>query len=174
MSGPNPGGFFIELFPMLNDRTIMMIVAKADDKHLTVSVVPKRVKDDENAALTTPLCCTGTPEELDRELPAQVRDFVGGYVTLSVNLAQIQREREEAEKATREEAKRKTKAVGNGGTKTKAAEPSPRQEPSKSQPAMLNLFEGELEAMHSAPITNSPDLPSSVQAHPTPESTDAS
>ena len=81
MNTQNPGGFFIELFPMLNDRTVMMIVAKADDKHLTVSVVPKRVKDDENTALTTPLCCTGTPEELDRELPAQVREFVGGYVT---------------------------------------------------------------------------------------------
>src|SRR5439155_18517774 len=59
-------GFFAQLMPLLADRTLMVIVSKADDQHLTLSVVPKRMKDSENAALTTPLCCTGTPEELDR------------------------------------------------------------------------------------------------------------
>ena len=81
----------------------MMIVSKADEHHLTVSVIPKRLKDSENAALATPFCCTGTPEELDRELPTQVREFVAGHVALGANLAEIQREREEAEKAAREE-----------------------------------------------------------------------
>jgi PRTRC genetic system protein E len=102
------GGFFAQLMPMLADRTVMMIVSKADEHHLTVSVIPKRLKDSENAALATPFCCTGTPEELDRELPTQVREFVAGHVALGANLAEIQREREEAEKAargTKEEAK---------------------------------------------------------------------
>src|ERR1017187_826709 len=63
------GGFFAQLMPMLADRTVMMIVSKAGDQHLTISVIPKRTKDSENAALLTPFCCTGTPEELDRELP---------------------------------------------------------------------------------------------------------
>ena len=141
MNTHNSIGFFAELLPMLNDRTIMMVVAKADDSHLTVSVVPKRVKDDENPALTMPLCCTGTPEELDRELPTQVREFVGGYVTLSGNLAEIRREREEAEKTAREEAKKKTKVVGNGGAKAKAPESTPKPEPPKQEPAMLSLFD---------------------------------
>jgi hypothetical protein len=44
---------------------------------------------------------------------------VTGQVTLSNNLAQIQREREEAEKAAREELKKKQKTVGNGGVKAK-------------------------------------------------------
>src|SRR5579871_5008976 len=107
-------GFFVQLMPMLADRTLMLIVSKADDQHITLSVVPKRMKEGENAALTTPLCCTGTPEELDRDLPRQLRDFVGGHLALSNNLAQVQCEREEAEKAAREELKKKQKTTSNG------------------------------------------------------------
>jgi PRTRC genetic system protein E len=137
------GGFFAQLMPMLADRTVMMIVSKADEKHLTVSVIPKRMKDSENAALATPFCCTGTPEELDRELPTQVREFVAGHVALGTNLAEIQREREEAEKAAREELKKKQKTVGNGGAKGKPAEPAPKQEdkPAPAPPPMLSLFD---------------------------------
>src|SRR2546427_2636315 len=137
------GGFFAQLMPMLADRTVMMIVSKADEQHLTVSVIPKRLKDSENAALATPLCCTGTPEELDRELPTQVRDFVTGHVTLSNNLAEIQREREEAEKAAREELKKKQKTVGNGGARSKVSEPKPKQDdkPTPTPPPMLSLFD---------------------------------
>lgn len=159
MSTPNALGFFAELLPMLNDRTIMMVVAKADDSHLMVSVVPKRVKDDENPVLTTPLCCTGTPEELDRELPGQVREFVGGYVTLSGNLAEIRREREEAEKAAREDAKKKTKVVGNGGTKAKALESTAKPEPPKQEPAMLSLFDAPAETSNAASVLDAPIPP---------------
>src|SRR6516164_2386963 len=137
-------GFFVQLMPMLADRTLMLIVSKADEQHLTLSVVPKRMKEGENAALTTPLCCTGTPEELDRDLPAQLRDFVAGHLALGNNLAQIQREREEAEKAAREELKKKQKTVGNGGTKPKSADfqPKPEAKVSPAAPAQstMNLF----------------------------------
>ncbi|MBY0502727.1 MAG: PRTRC system protein E [Bryobacteraceae bacterium] len=127
---------------MLSERTVMMIIAKADDQHLTVSVVPKRSKDGENAALTTPFCCTGTPEELDRELPTQVRDFVGGYVKLSANLAEIQREREDAEQAAREELKKKNKTAGNGGAKNKDSEARPKPEAKAPEPPpMMSLFD---------------------------------
>jgi PRTRC genetic system protein E len=139
------GGFFAPLMPMLADRTVMMIVSKADEQHLTVSVIPKRLKDSENAALATPFCCTGTPEELDRELPTQIREFVAGYVAFHANLAEIQRERDDAEKAAREELKKKQKTVGNGGAKGKAAEPTPKQEdkPALAPPPtpMLSLFD---------------------------------
>jgi PRTRC genetic system protein E len=121
------GGFFAQLMPMLADRTVMMIVSKADEQHLTVSVIPKRMKDSENAALATPLCCTGTPEELDRELPTQVREFVAGHVALCANLAEIQREREDAEKAARDELKKKQKTIGNGGARNTPSEPKPKE-----------------------------------------------
>ena len=142
-------GFFAQLMPMLADRTLMLIVSKADDQHLTLSLVPKRMKEGENAALTTPLCCTGTPEELDRDLPAQLRDFVAGHVALGNNLAQIQREREETEKAAREELKKKQKTVGNGGSKVKPAEsqPKPEEKVSLAPPAQstMNLFDSAAE-----------------------------
>jgi PRTRC genetic system protein E len=138
-------GFFVQLMPLLADRTLMVIVSKADDQHLTLSVVPKRMKESENAALTMPLCCTGTPEELDRDLPTHLRDFVAGQVTLSNNLAQIQREREEAEKVAREELKKKQKTVGNGGAKAKTPDAKPTEEEKAvappAQSPMMSLFD---------------------------------
>ena len=136
-------GLFVQLMPMLADRTLLLIVSKADDQHLTLSVVPKRIKEGENTALTTPLCCTGTPKELDRDLPTQLRDFVSGHLALSNNLAQIQREREEAEKAVREELKKKQKTAGNSGTKAKAPESQPEVKASRAAPAQttMNLFD---------------------------------
>jgi len=143
-------GFFVQLMPLLADRTLMVIVAKADDQHLTLSVVPKRMKDSENAALTTPLCCTGTPEELDRDLPSHLREFVTGQVTLSNNLAQIQRETEEAEKAAREELKKKQKAVGSGGAKARPTDARPQEEEKPvapaSQPTTMSLFDSPVDA----------------------------
>ena len=137
-------GFFVQLMPLLADRTLMVIVAKADDRHLTISVVPKRMKESENAALTMPLCCTGTPEDLDRDLPNHLHNFVAGQVTLSNNLAQIQREREEAEKAAREELKKKQKTEGTGGGKAKTPDAKPRQEEkavAPPQPTTMSLFD---------------------------------
>lgn len=136
-------GFFAQLMPLLADRTLMVIVSKADDQHLTVSVMPKRMKDGENAALSTPLCCTGTPEELDRDLPSHLRDFVAGHLILSNNLAQIQRERDAAEKAAREELKKKQK-LGNGA-KIKTGDVNTREGPkpvaSPSAPGAMSLFD---------------------------------
>ena len=137
-------GFFAQLMPLLVDRTFMVIVSKADDQHLTLSVVPKRMKESENTALATPLCCTGTPEELDRDLPTHLREFVAGHVTLSNNLAQIQRDREDAEKAAREELNKKRKAGGGGAAKEKTPEGKPPEEkkvPSEPQTSMMSLFD---------------------------------
>jgi PRTRC genetic system protein E len=160
-------GFFAQLMPLLTDRTLMVIVSKADDQHLTLSVVPKRMKDSENVALTTPLCCTGTPEEMDRDLPTHLREFVAGQVTLSNNLAEIQREREEAEKVAREELKKKQKTVGNGGTKAKTPDARPREEEKAvappAQPPMMSLFDtpAETEVQQAIP-SNSQDSPQGI------------
>ena len=137
------GGLFVQLMPLLSERTVMMIVSKADDQHLTVSVIPKRMKDSENTSLSTPLSCTGTPEELDRELPTQLREFVIGHVTLGNNLAEIQRERDEAEKAAREEARKRQKSVGNGGKKPAemATSPTVAKKAEAEPPTTLSLFD---------------------------------
>ena len=68
-------------------------------------------------------------------------------VTLSNNLAQIQREREEAEKVAREELKRKQKTVGNGGAKAKTPDAKPREEEKAvaPPPPMMSLFDSPAE-----------------------------
>ena len=142
-----PGdGFFSKLLPVLADRTVVLILSKSEEGNVSVSVIPKRIKESENAALLTPMCCTGTPDELDRELPAQLGNFVAGYVRLSNNLAEIERERQEAEKAAREQARTKQKS----GTSAKKNEIEAKVEESKPQeptaPPMLSLFDSAPEA----------------------------
>jgi PRTRC genetic system protein E len=136
-----PSGFFSQMLPLLTDRTVVLIVAKADDGNLTVSVIPKRVKESENSALLTPMCCTGAADELDRDLPAQLGNFVAGYVRLSNNLAEIERERQEAEKAAREQARAKQK----GPSAAKKNENDDKAQPTKPAgpptPPMLSLFD---------------------------------
>ena len=136
-----PNGFFSQMLPLLADRTVVLIVAKADDDNLTVSVIPKRVKDSENSALLTPMCCTGAADELDRDLPTQLGNFVAGYVRLSNNLAEIERERQDAEKAAREQARTKQK----GSAAAKKNESDDKAEPAKPAgprpPPMLSLFD---------------------------------
>ena len=51
---------FVELMPMLAGRTVLITVARENDKTVRVCVIPKKVKEDDNPALTTPLSYTGT------------------------------------------------------------------------------------------------------------------
>ena len=46
---------FVELMPLRAGRTVLITVAKVDDKTLRVNVIPTQAKADENPALTTPL-----------------------------------------------------------------------------------------------------------------------
>jgi PRTRC genetic system protein E len=64
---------FIELMPLLAGRTVMITVVREDEKMLRVNVIPKKVKEDENPAFTTPLSYTGTPELIEHN-PAQGLD----------------------------------------------------------------------------------------------------
>ena len=65
---PRKGGpVFVELMPLLAGRTVLITVAKVDDKTIRVNVLPALAKSDENAALTTPLAYTGPSEELDAD-----------------------------------------------------------------------------------------------------------
>jgi PRTRC genetic system protein E len=55
---------FIELMPLLKQRTLLITVARIDEK-LKVNVIPAKAKEGEDEALTTPLSYIGSPEELD-------------------------------------------------------------------------------------------------------------
>ena len=98
---------FVELMPLLAGRTVMITVARVDDRTLRVNVIPTKKNEDENAALTTPLSYTGIPEELDGELGKQVASYVEAHQQLGSTLAQVKTEMDAAAKAAQEEAKRK-------------------------------------------------------------------
>ena len=98
---------FGELMPLLAGRTVMITVAWENDKMLRVNVIPKKVREDENPALTTPLSYTGTPEELDAELGKHLASYVECHAQLGSTLAQAKAEMETAAKAAQEEARKK-------------------------------------------------------------------
>jgi PRTRC genetic system protein E len=97
---------FIELMPLLAGRTVVITVAREDEKTVRVWVIPK-AKDDENRTLSTPLGYTGTPEELDAELGKHLASYVECHTQLGSTLAQAKAEMEAASKAAQDEARKK-------------------------------------------------------------------
>src|SRR6266849_4278573 len=81
-----PTGLFQGLAPLLVNRTVIMTVAADGKGLLTLNVIPKKVKDDESDALTTALCITASPEELDRDLPGQLREFTDVHAKAASNI----------------------------------------------------------------------------------------
>ena len=109
-----PTGLFQGLAPLLFNRTVIMTVAADGKGLLTLNVIPKKVKDDESDALTTALCITASPEELDRDLAAQLREFTDVHAKAATNIQKVKDELAAAEKAEREAAdeRRAKKAKG--------------------------------------------------------------
>ncbi len=134
------GGIFSQLAPLLSHRAVLITVSKLDGDVVQVNFCPGQVKDTENQALTAPLCVTGTAEELDHDLVPQITGFVSAHVKLNSNLAQIELEVEEAEKAAREEAKKKHKPAGVASRKVT---PSTAEDPTHKAPPQqsLSLFD---------------------------------
>ena len=127
---------FVELMPLLAGRTVLITVAKVDDKTLRVNVIPTQAKTDENPALSTPLTYTGPPEELDAELGKHLAGYVQTHQQTASTLAEAKATMEAAAKAAQEEAKRKAderkKATVKSSTTT-AVEPAPT--PSTASPS---------------------------------------
>jgi hypothetical protein len=67
---------FKELAPYLRQRAVLLTVTHIEDDQIRVNVIPQKLKDGENAALTTPLTVTGTADELDNDLPTTLVNFV--------------------------------------------------------------------------------------------------
>jgi PRTRC genetic system protein E len=129
-----PTGLFQGLAPLLANRTVILTVSASGTGQVTLNVIPKKVKDDESDALTTALCITASPEELDRDLPAQLREFTNVHAKAACNIQRVKDELAAAEKAERDAAdeKRAKKAKG------KAVPPTPA--PAKPQ-TTLGLFD---------------------------------
>jgi PRTRC genetic system protein E len=121
---------FVELMPLLAGRTVLITVAKVDDKTLRVNVIPTQARADENPALSTPLTYTGSPEELDAELSKHLAGYVQIHQQTASTLAEAKATLEAAAKAAQEEAKRKAEE------RKKANQKSPvTASPASSTPA---------------------------------------
>jgi PRTRC genetic system protein E len=101
---------FKELAPLLRHRAVLFTVTQVENDQFWVNVIPKKVADGDNDALTTPVSVTGTVEDLDRELPQTLLHFVSSHLELKNTLERAKAEMEEASKAARAEARRSTEA----------------------------------------------------------------
>ena len=132
---------FVELMPLLAGRTVLITVAKVDDTTLRVNVIPHG-KADDNPALSTPLTCTGPPEELDAELGKHLAGYVQTHQQTASTLAEAKATLEAAAKAAQEEAKRKaeerkktTQKLPEKGTAATVAEPDSGASPTPAAAA---------------------------------------
>ena len=122
---------FKELAPVLRHRAVLMTITSTEDDQIRVNVVPKKLKDDENKALTTPITVTGTAEELDAELGPTLVDFVASHLQLKNTLVQAKADMEAAAKVAQTEARSKSKTPINKETpSTSAAKPA--QQPTRA------------------------------------------
>jgi PRTRC genetic system protein E len=150
-------GLFSQLAPLLAYRAVLITVSKLEEGDLLqVNICPRQLREGENQALTTPLCLTGTAAELDTELASQISTFVASHAGLNSNLAQIQKEIEEAEKAAREEA-RKKRAIGNGGKKTPETSAPAKSSLEKPEPETVPQTRSLFDAVTPAAPANAPD-----------------
>jgi PRTRC genetic system protein E len=146
---------FVELMPLLAGRTVLITVAKVDDKTLRVNVIPALAKADDNPALSTPLTYTGSPGELDAELGKHLAGYVQTHQQTASTLAEAKATMEAAAKAAQEEAKRKaeerkkvTQKPPDKGTAALATEPASASSsptpaetaPSSASTGTLGLF----------------------------------
>jgi PRTRC genetic system protein E len=95
---------FVELMPLLKERTLLITVARVDDR-VKVNVIPAKVKEGEDHALTTPLSLTGSAEELDSGLGRHLADHVDSHLALGSTLAEAKAEMDAAAKAARQKVK---------------------------------------------------------------------
>lgn len=95
---------FVELMPMLKERTLLITVARLEEK-LKVNVIPTKAKEGEDQALTTPLSYTGSAEELDAELGKHLASYVDSHVQLGSTLAEAKAEMDAAAKTARQKVK---------------------------------------------------------------------
>ena len=112
---------FKELGPLLRQRTVVLIVTRLEDDTIRVNVIPRKLNESENDALTTPLSVAGTAEELDAELASSLVQFVGAHLELKNTLESAKEQMAAAAKTAKAEARSKT---------------APKTEPTRTEPAV--------------------------------------
>lgn len=129
---------FTELKQLIEKRPLTITVASVSEGRIRVNVVPQALPKDaevntkikfshkgevaeipESAlkALTTPLSITGTPEEIDTELPRALSAYSETHRGLQQTLDQAKTQISEAMRAIEEREKAKAKSKAHAGNK---------------------------------------------------------
>lgn len=157
---------FKELAPLFRQRSVVIMINPIEEDKLTVAIFPKKLNDSENAALSTPVSVTGTPEELDQQLPSTLTEFVGAHLELKNTLELAKEEMARAAKDAKRESKPKTAAkpetttanaaaanAAKPGDKKQTAQPAKAAQPKTPPPASTaSLFDFGAPAPAPAPV----------------------
>jgi PRTRC genetic system protein E len=144
---------FKELVPILRNRAVLMTATALDDDQIRVNVVPKKMKDGDHDALTTPLSVTGTAEELDAQLAATLVGFVASHLQMKNALEKAKADMDAATKTAQAEARAKLKTV------------------TRSVPAKTEVTQNAPSAKPAEPAKPAPQKPASLFDMPTPATT---
>jgi PRTRC genetic system protein E len=144
---------FKELVPILRNRAVLMTATALDDDQIRVNVVPKKMKDGDNDALTTPLSVTGTAEELDTQLAATLVGFVASHLQMKNALEKAKADMDAATKTAQAEARAKSKTA------------------TRSVPAKTEVPQNASSAKPAEPVKPAPQKPASLFDMPTPAAT---
>ncbi len=124
---------FKELAPYLRQRAVLLTVTHIEDDQIRVNIIPQKLKDGENAALTTPLTVTGTADELDNDLPTTLVNFVSAHLQLRNTLDRAKAEMDAAAKTAQAEARSKAKTTAKKEP-PKPETTAPTETPKPAQP----------------------------------------
>ena len=144
---------FKELVPILRSRAVLMTATALDDDQIRVNVVPKKMKDGDHDALTTPLSVTGTAEELDTQLAATLVGYVASHLQMKNALEKAKSDMDVATKTAQAEARAKSKAA------------------TRSVPAKTEVIQNAPSAKSAEPAKPAPQKPASLFDMPIPATT---
>jgi PRTRC genetic system protein E len=164
---------FTELMRLIKSRPLLITVAAEGDGLVRVNVIPKPIDKDKapnnkighahkevapipeeaTRGLTTPLCITGIPEEVDAGLAKALTDFTTAHATLqqsfdtaATSIAEAVQAIDDRERIKKE--KDKKEKTGKSATATK-----PEESKKKEEPGLPSLF------------TTLPSAPTAVSAN---------
>jgi PRTRC genetic system protein E len=138
---------FKELVPILRQRAVLLTVTLLEEEQIRVNIVPKKIKDGDNDALTTPLSVTGSADELDAEMSLTI---VSSHLQLKNSLEKAKAEMGAAAKSAQAEAHAKAKTPTptppkKGAPTMDDANPAVTSQPAKAArpepPKMPSLFD---------------------------------
>lgn len=124
---------FVELMPIIRKRNVLLTISLVQGDTIRTTFVPQKLAESDDNAISTPLAITGTAEELDREIPKQLLEFVNAHLEMQSTLATAKAEMDAVAKAAREEARKKTaKSLASAAPAPaeKPPEPAPSEPPS--------------------------------------------